>query len=81
MALETVWQQEQQAHLHEAAFSNDPERRLECRGVVRWLAEVLSGALMAKHAYKAKAALHLHDPDEGLPESGSPWMESDEVGP
>lgn len=75
-ALEMVWVKERAHHLHEAAFSEDAERRAQHRGVVVWLDEVLSGVMMARHEQEARAKLDVHPPI-GLPEAGTPWMESD----
>lgn len=77
-ALATVWTREREHHLHEAAFSEDAELRAQHRGIVLWLDEVLSGAMMARHEAEARAKLNLSQPSTGLPETGTPWMEGDD---
>ena len=66
---------EQAAHLRGAAFSSDPEERLEHRGVARFLEEFLNGIMLARYAEQARQKLGIEEPEE--PEAGNPWMESD----
>ena len=74
-ALKTVLEAEQAHHLREAAFSDDPELRLEHRGVYRFLEEFLSGTMLERYAMQAREKLGLTEAEE--PKGGSPYMESD----
>jgi hypothetical protein len=47
------------------------------RGIFRWLEEWLAGGILARQAAKAREKLDLHDDPDGVPETGSPWMEED----
>ena len=76
-ALDTVFQAELQRHLEMAAFCRDSEERSEHRGVVNWLREYLGGAVTARAHSQARERLNVH-PDEGEPQSGTPYMESDD---
>jgi len=71
-----VLEAEKAHHLREAAFSNDPELRLEHRGVYRFLEEFLNGAMLERYATQAREKLGLTEPKEEQG-GGSPYMESD----
>ena len=78
-ALQTVLEAERDYHLRAAAFCEEAELRAQHRGVLRWLEEWMSGALLDRYRLQAEARLGLAEAEKADAD-GSPWMESDGLG-